>query len=150
MFSSLVWLASFCPVHVHVTFIQPVQLTCATKKKRNWNPMGNKPLTACQRDWHIWHRTDDIAFACKECSRAVGKATRADLTRLKRIGRYLRHTTRAVWEFPLQQEESIVLMDSPMLTLLVVRERGARHLEDACALVNTPWQLGRQYRKLCH
>ena len=34
----------------------------------------------------------DIAFACKECSRAVGIATRADLTRLKRIGRYLLHT----------------------------------------------------------
>ena len=53
----------------------------------------------------------DIAFACKECSRAVGKATRADLTRLKRVGRYLLHTPRAVWEFPLQQEESIVLID---------------------------------------
>ena len=53
----------------------------------------------------------DIAFACKECSRAVGNATRADLTRLKRIGRYLLYTPRAVWEFPLQQEESIVLID---------------------------------------
>ena len=53
----------------------------------------------------------DIAFACKECSRAVGKATRADLIRLKRIGRYLLHTPRAVSEFPLQQEESIVLID---------------------------------------
>ena len=41
----------------------------------------------------------DIASACKECSRAVGKATRADLTRLKRIGRYLLHPPRAVWEF---------------------------------------------------
>ena len=28
-----------------------------------------------------------------------------------------------------------------MLTLLVARRRGARHLEDACALVNTLWQL---------
>ena len=46
-----------------------------------------------------------------ECSRAVGKATRANLTRLKRVGRYLLHTPRAVWEFPLQQEESIVLID---------------------------------------
>ena len=53
----------------------------------------------------------DIAFACKECSRAVLKATRADLTRLKRIGRFLLHTPRAVWEFPLQQKESIVLID---------------------------------------
>ena len=52
-----------------------------------------------------------IAFACKECSRAIGKATRADLTRLKRIGRYLLYTPRAVWEFPLQQEENIVLID---------------------------------------
>ena len=53
----------------------------------------------------------DIAFACKECSRAVGKATRADLTRLKRVGRYLLCTPRAVWEFPLQQKKSIVLID---------------------------------------
>ena len=52
----------------------------------------------------------DIAFACKEC-RAVGKATRADLTRLKRIRQYLLHTPRAVREFPLQLEESIVLID---------------------------------------
>ena len=28
----------------------------------------------------------DIAFACKKCSRTVGKATCADLARLKRIG----------------------------------------------------------------
>ena len=27
-------------------------------------------------------------------------------------------------------------MDSPMLTLLVARRRDARHLEDACVLVN--------------
>ena len=53
----------------------------------------------------------DITFACKEHSRAVGKATRADLTRLKRIGRYLLQTPRAVWEFPLQQEESIMMID---------------------------------------
>ena len=53
----------------------------------------------------------NIAFVCKECSLAVGKATRADLTRLKRIGRNLLNTPRAVWEFPLQQEESIVLID---------------------------------------
>ena len=32
-------------------------------------------------------------------------ATRADLTRLTRIGRYLLHTPRAVWEFPLQERE---------------------------------------------
>ena len=53
----------------------------------------------------------DIAFACRECSRAVGKATRAGLTRLKRIGRYLLHNPRAVWEFPLQHEENIVTID---------------------------------------
>ena len=53
----------------------------------------------------------DIAFACKECSRAVGKATRADLTRLKRIGRYLLYAPRAVWEFPLQDEESTMTND---------------------------------------
>ena len=53
----------------------------------------------------------DIAFACKECSRAVGKATRADLTRLKRIGRYLLNTPRVVWEFPLQHEEDVTTID---------------------------------------
>ena len=93
----------------------------------------------------------DIAFFCKECSRAIGKATRAGLTRLKRIGQHLLYTPRAVWEFSVQQEESVVLMmDSPMLTLLVARRRSARPLEDACALVNTPWQLGRQHRNWCH
>ena len=60
---------------------------------------------------HLTSDRPDIAFACKECSRAVGKSTRADFTRLKRIGRYLLHTPPAVWEFPLQQEESIVLID---------------------------------------
>ena len=93
----------------------------------------------------------EIAFACKEFSRAVGKATRADLTRLKRIGRYLLYTPRAVWKFLLQQEESIVLTDGlSMLTLLVARRRDAQHLEDACALVNTPWHPGRPHRKWCH
>ena len=53
----------------------------------------------------------DIAFSCKECSRAVEKATRPDLTHLKHIGRYLLRTPRAVWEFPLQTEESIVTID---------------------------------------
>ena len=53
----------------------------------------------------------DIAFACKECSRAVGKATRAYLSRLERIGPYLLNSPRAVWEFPLQTEESIVTID---------------------------------------
>ena len=53
----------------------------------------------------------DIAFACKECCRAVGKVTRADLTRLKRIGRYLLYTPRVAWEFLLQQEESVVKID---------------------------------------
>ena len=48
----------------------------------------------------------DIAFACKEYRRAVGKATRADLTRLKRIGRYLLHAPRAVREL-----ESITTID---------------------------------------
>ena len=53
----------------------------------------------------------DIAAACKECSRAVGKATRADLTRVKRIGRNQHNTPRPAWEFPLQQEESIMMID---------------------------------------
>ena len=60
---------------------------------------------------HLSSDRPDIAFACKACSRAVGKATRADLTRLKRIGRDLLHTPRAVWDFPLQDEESTVTID---------------------------------------
>ena len=78
---------------------------------RNWNPMGKKPITACQQDWHIWHRTDLTLQSLARISRAVGKATRADLSRLKRIGRCLLCMPRAVWEFPLQQEESIVQID---------------------------------------
>ena len=50
-------------------------------------------------------------FARKECSRATGKATRAGLTRLKRIERYLLDTPRVVWEFPLQREEDITMID---------------------------------------
>ena len=46
-----------------------------------------------------------------QCSRAAGKATRADLTRLKRIGRYLLNTLRVVLEFPLQRAEDITMID---------------------------------------
>ena len=52
-----------------------------------------------------------VALACKECSRTVGKATRADLTRLKRIGRYLLNNIRIVCEFLLQREKNIVTID---------------------------------------
>ena len=46
---------------------------------------------------HLASDRPDIAFACKERSRAVRKATRADLTRLKRIGRWvLPHATSRV------------------------------------------------------
>ena len=37
-----------------------------------------------------------------------------------------------------------------MLTQLVDRKRDARHLEDACASVNTSWQSGRRHRRWCH
>ena len=37
--------------------------------------------------------SSDITVACKECSRAVGKATRAD-----RIVQFLQHAPRVVWE----------------------------------------------------
>ena len=67
-------------------------------------PDGQKAYHSVSASRHIWHQTD-IAFAC-ECSRAVGKATRADLTRLTCIGRYL-----LVWEFPIQNEESIVTIN---------------------------------------
>ena len=58
---------------------------------------GQKPVTACQQDWHIWHRTD-LTLHSHASSAVVQsvKATRADLTRLKRIGRYLLCTPRAV------------------------------------------------------
>ena len=77
---------------------------------KNWNLTGRKPTTVCQQDCLAADRPD-IAFACKACSRAVGRATRADLTRLKRIGRCLLHAPRAVWEFPMQTEEGIVTID---------------------------------------
>ena len=79
---------------------------------RNWNPMDKKAYRSVPaRLAYLASDRLDFVFACKECSRAVGKATRADFTRLKRIERYLLYTPRAVWEFPLQQEESIVLID---------------------------------------
>ena len=62
---------------------------------RNLNPMGKKAYhSVSARLAYLASERLDIAFACKECSRAVGKATRADLTRLKRIGRYLLYTPR--------------------------------------------------------
>ena len=73
--------------------------------------MGKQPTSVSARLAHLALDRLDIAFACKECSRAVGKATRADLTRLKRIRRYLLYTPRAVWEFTVQYEESVVLID---------------------------------------
>ena len=79
---------------------------------RNWNPMSEKAYRSVSaRLAYLASDRLDFVFACKECSRAVGKATRADFTRLKRVERYPLCTPRAVWEFPLQQEESIVLID---------------------------------------
>ena len=75
-------------------------------------PVGQKAYhSVSARLAHLAAGRPDVAFACKECSRAAGKATRADLTRVKRIGRHLLHTPRAVWEFPLQTEERIVTID---------------------------------------
>ena len=93
----------------------------------------------------------DIAFACKDCSRAVGKAARADITRLKRIGGYLLHTPRAEWEFPLQNEESIVTIDgrSDAFAAGCPKTRCSQDLESACASDNTPRQPGRRLRKKC-
>ena len=48
---------------------------------------------------------------CKECNRAVGKATPADLTRFNRIARYLLHAPRALWELPVQNEEGTVTVE---------------------------------------
>ena len=55
----------------------------------------------------------EIELACKECSRAVGRATRADLTRLRRIERYLLLAPRAVWNFPLSGEDDVPRHDHP-------------------------------------
>ena len=43
--------------------------------------------------------------------RAFGRATRADLTRLNRIGRYLLHAPRAVCNFTLQDEDDVATID---------------------------------------
>ena len=73
----------------------PSRVHNLTMKK--WSLTDRKPTTACQQDWaYLAADQPDIVFARKECIRAVGKATRANLTRLKRIGRYLLHAPRAV------------------------------------------------------
>ena len=57
---------------------------------RNWSLTGGKPTTVCQRDWHTWRQTDPTSqFACKDCSRAVGKAARADITPFETYRRIL-------------------------------------------------------------
>ena len=86
----------------------------------------------------------DIAFACKECRHAVGRATRADLTPLKRIGRYLLH---AVWEFPFQDEESIVTIDGLSDADAAGCPNTRRSTSGACLAVNIPWQLGHRHKK---
>ena len=74
-------------------------------------PDGHRADSVSARLAYLAADRPDIAFACKECRRAVGKATRADLTRLTRIGRYLLHAPRAVCEFPTQDAESIMTRD---------------------------------------
>ena len=76
------------------------------------SPRGAKPSTPLdheeltQHDWHFWKQTDlTLHSPARNAARAVGKATRADLRRLKRIGRHLLRTPRAVWKFPLQTQE---------------------------------------------
>ena len=84
----------------------------ATLDLEELEPDGQKAYCSVSaRLSHLSSDRPDIAFACKECSRAAGKATRADLTHLKRIGRYLLNTPRVVWEFPLQHDEDITMIE---------------------------------------
>ena len=85
----------------------------------------------------------DSAFACKECSRAVGKATRADLTRLKRIGRYVLYNATCRVGVPLQQEESIVLIDGLSDADAAGCPKTRRSTSGGCLRVG-------QHRKWCH
>ena len=79
---------------------------------KSWNLMDRKRTTACQQDCHIWHQTDLTSHSLARS--AVVQSERqhvADLTRLKRIGRCLLNTPRVIWEFPLQFEENITMID---------------------------------------
>ena len=79
---------------------------------KTWNLTGRKPTTACQQDWHIWQQADLTSHSPAR-NAAVQLERQPVLTShvLKRIGRHLLHTPRAVWEFPLQTEERIVTID---------------------------------------
>ena len=46
----------------------------------------------------------ELLFAIKECGKASTCSSRADLTHLKRIGRFLLKEPRCVWHFPWQDE----------------------------------------------
>ena len=100
---------------------------------------------------HLASDRPDIAYACKECSRAVGKATRADLTSLIRIRRYQLKTPRAVWEFQLQQEENMMMIDRLSYADASGCPKTRRSTSGGCLRVGQhTLQLGRQHRKWCH
>ena len=104
---------------------------------RNWTLAGREPTTECQQDWHTWRQTDPTSHV--PARNAGGKATRADFTRLERIGRYLLHTPRAVQEFPLQEEDSIVTIDGRSdADAANPRTRLSTSGGSFCALDNTP------------
>ena len=78
----------------------------------NWSLTRRKPITACQQDWHTSRRTDLTSrWLVKNATAQLERQPVLTSTRLKRIGRYLFHTPRAVWEFPLQTEENVVKID---------------------------------------
>ncbi len=50
----------------------------------------------------------ELLLATKECGKAATCSSRADLTHLKRIGRFLLKEPRCVWHFPWQDETNVL------------------------------------------
>ena len=112
--------------------------------QKELEPDGQKAHRVSARLAYLASDRPDIAFACKECSRAVGQATRADFKMSERYRTTLTtHSTCRVGVTAAEQREHRYdRWTFPMPTQLLARKRDARHLEDACASVNTPWQPG--------
>ena len=81
---------------------------------------SKKQMSECHPSWerrvvnwiHVVRQARyGVRLQKKKAVEQSEKQPRADLTRLKLIGRYFLHAPRAACEFPLQDEESTVTMD---------------------------------------
>ena len=87
---------------------------CAKPKAlltNNWSPMCRRRVTGCQQDWHASCHTDLVSRSLAKNTAAQSGKQHKQTSHLKRIGRYLLHAPRALWELPAPNEEGIVTVE---------------------------------------